>query len=62
MPSLPVAEPTMNTGFPGPFAFAEMIFLESINPTDIALTRQLLWYDSSKYTSPPTVGIPNALP
>ena len=25
IPSLPVAEPTMKTGLPGPFAFAEII-------------------------------------
>ena len=38
IPSLPVAEPTIKTGLPGPFAFAEIIFLESITPAENAFT------------------------
>ena len=43
MPSLPVADPTMYTGLPGPAAVAEMILSASKMPTDIALTRGFTW-------------------
>ena len=38
IPSLPVDEPTMKTGFPGPFAVAEIIFFVSIIPAEKAFT------------------------
>ena len=39
IPSFPVAEPTIKTGFPGPLAVAEITFLVSIIPAEKALTR-----------------------
>ena len=62
IPSFPVADPTIKTGFPGPFAVAEIIFLLSIIPAEKALTNGFVLYESSKKTSPPTIGIPNAFP
>ncbi len=62
IPSLPVAEPTMNTGFPGPLAVAEITFFVSMIPAENAFTKGLVLYESSKKTSPPTIGIPKELP
>ncbi len=41
IPSLPVEEPTIYTGFPTPFAVAEIILFVSPIPTDIAFTSGL---------------------
>ena len=62
MPSLPVEEPTIKTGLPGPFEVALITFFVSIIPAENALTSGLVLYDSSKKTSPPTIGIPNEFP
>ena len=62
IPSFPVDEPTMKTGFPGPFAVAEIIFFVSIIPAEKAFTNGLVLNESSKKTSPPTIGIPKAFP
>ena len=62
IPSLPVEEPTIKTGLPGPFAVAEIILVVSIVPAENALTNGLVLYESSKATSPPTIGIPKAFP
>ena len=42
IPSLPVEEPTIKTGLPGPLAVAEIIFLVSMIPAENALTRGLV--------------------
>src|SRR5690606_32301324 len=62
IPSFPVDEPTINTGFPGPFDVAEITFLGSMIPAENAFTSGFVLYELSKNTSPPTIGIPKALP
>ena len=62
IPSFPVEEPTIKTGLPGPFAVAEIILFISMVPAEKALTSGFVLYESSKATSPPTMGIPKALP
>jgi len=62
MPSRPVLEPTIIIGLPSPLATAEAMRSVWTIPTAMALTRGLPVYDSSKYTSPATVGTPNELP
>ena len=62
MPSLPVLDPTINTGLPSPSAVAlTTLFLLTI-PKDIALISGFPEYTLSTTTSPPTTGTPKQFP
>ena len=62
MPSRPVSAPTSMSRLPGPFACDRWSLSMRAMPTHMAFTSGLPEYDSSKATSPPTVGTPRQLP
>ena len=58
----PVAEPTINTGFPTPYEVAETVSPTFTIPADMAFTRGLMRCNIRQKYFATTVGIPKAFP